>query len=510
MRTTPSPSRLTALRPACRPARNPAPAAVIGHGTTPRQMNTATDAVEMTRLNRAERGGGGRRGGVQRHQRQDQEDAIAGAENPEYTASTSTSTKTGEPLHGAGRDVDRSGGVRPRRCRRWRQPAGITAPRCAQPHRVDDGQELRAQHGTEQAYMGQPSAPARRSPAASSHGPASPSKAAHSATFTAMTLSSAAMPASISNGTPSVTCLPPSPPPRRRALPARTSTTWPASTCPPSSPFIVPWQYGVAWQYNPIIVLSTSDSAAGDMNMYERLTAEPAAAIRGGELAGGSAPPPVRDFARLRGIGPSTAARVHASPRQQGLVIGGGRGTFRARAADGCRPRCRRRQVRVIGRSAVALEAQEPRAAPKAAPPQPDLAAPIGQASPLGRTSIQRALAAHFAGMGWMSRRSGSAPRMADRPHCRRRWRSRSAGSGWRPTPSPIPAGSSPPASLAWTWNRRFDGDGPCRTSWSGYRAAGGSRRCTACPWRICPWAGSCRRSAAAPSPSWPASMISR
>ncbi|WZB60734.1 GntR family transcriptional regulator [Achromobacter xylosoxidans] len=65
------------------------------------------------------------------------------------------------------------------------------------------------------------------------------------------------------------------------------------------------------------------------MNLYERLTAELAAAIRGGELAGGSALPPVREFARLRGIGPSTAARVYASLRQQGLVIGEvGRGTF--------------------------------------------------------------------------------------------------------------------------------------------------------------------------------------
>ena len=100
-------------------------------------------------------------------------------------------------------------------------------------------------------------------------------------------------------------------------------------------PFIVPWQYGVAWQYNPIIVLSTSDSAAGDMNLYERLTAELAAAIRGGNCRG-SALPPVREFARLRGIGPSTAARVYASLRQQGWPLAKGRGTFvRERPMDG-------------------------------------------------------------------------------------------------------------------------------------------------------------------------------
>ena len=137
------------------------------------------------------------------------------------------------------------------------------------------------------------------------------------------------------------------------------------------------------------------------MNMYERLTAELAAAIRGGELAGGSALPPVRDFARLRGIGPSTAARVYASLRQQGLVIGEvGRGTFvRERPMD-AGPLSAAARYASLGRSAVALEAQELRAALKAVAAQPDLAQLTGQASPLGRTSIQRALAAHFAGMG--------------------------------------------------------------------------------------------------------------
>lgn len=86
------------------------------------------------------------------------------------------------------------------------------------------------------------------------------------------------------------------------------------------------------------------------MNLYERLTAELAAAIRGGELAGGSALPPVREFARLRGIGPSTAARVYASLRQQGLVIGEvGRGTFvRERPMD-AGPLSAAASVRVIG-----------------------------------------------------------------------------------------------------------------------------------------------------------------
>lgn len=53
-----------------------------------------------------------------------------------------------------------------------------------------------------------------------------------------------------------------------------------------------------------------------------------------------------------------------------------------------------------LGRSAVALEAQDLRAALKAVAAQPDLAQLTGQASPLGRTSVQRALAAHFVGMG--------------------------------------------------------------------------------------------------------------
>ena len=140
------------------------------------------------------------------------------------------------------------------------------------------------------------------------------------------------------------------------------------------------------------IVLSTSDSAAGDMNMYERLTAELAAAIRGGELAGGSALPP-GDFARLRGIGPSTAARV-ASLRQQGLVIGEvGRGTF-VRAADGCRPAVGGGQVRVIGpqRRGAGGAGAARRAQGSCRPARPGAADRTGQ--PLGRTSIQRALAA--------------------------------------------------------------------------------------------------------------------
>lgn len=137
------------------------------------------------------------------------------------------------------------------------------------------------------------------------------------------------------------------------------------------------------------------------MNLYERLTAELAAAIRGGELAGGSALPPVREFARLRGIGPSTAARVYASLRQQGLVIGEvGRGTFVRERPMGAGPLSAAARYASLGRSAVALEAQDLRAALKAVAAQPDLAQLTGQASPLGRTSVQRALAAHFVGMG--------------------------------------------------------------------------------------------------------------
>ena len=165
-----------------------------------------------------------------------------------------------------------------------------------------------------------------------------------------------------------------------------------------------------------------------------------------------------------------------------------------------------------LGRSAVALEAQELRAALKAVAAQPDLAQLTGQASPLGRTSIQRALAAHFAGMGLdvppericVAHGGQAALRLAALAIAQRGQRVAADAityPGWKLVASQLGLDLEPIA---------FDGDGPCRTSWSGYCAAGGSRRCTACPWRICPWAGSCRRSAAAPSPSWPASMISR
>ena len=246
------------------------------------------------------------------------------------------------------------------------------------------------------------------------------------------------------------------------------------------------------------------------MNMYERLTAELAAAIRGGELAGGSAAAGAgfRQAARHR----SQHRRAgHASLRQQGLVIGEvGRGTFvRERPMD-AGPLSAAARYASLGRSAVALEAQELRAALKACrPARPGAADRTRPARWAGRRSSGPWLRISPE-WGWMSRRSGSASRMADRPRAAGGAGDRAArGSGWRPTPSPIPAGSSSPASSAWTWNRSPSTATVRRTSWSGYCAAGGSRRCTACPWRICPWAGSCR-AALPPSPSWPASMISR
>ena len=136
------------------------------------------------------------------------------------------------------------------------------------------------------------------------------------------------------------------------------------------------------------------------MNLYERLTAELAAAIRGGELAGGSALPPVREFARLRGIGPSTAARSTPACGNGAGHWRSGTRHLRARAADGRGSAVGAARYASLGRSAVALEAQDLRAALKAVAAQPDLAQLTGQTSPLGRTSIQQALAAHFAGMG--------------------------------------------------------------------------------------------------------------
>ena len=212
--------------------------------------------------------------------------------------------------------------------------------------------------------------------------------------------------------------------------------------------------------------------------MYERLTAELAAAIRGGELAGGSAPP-VRDFARLRGIGPSTAARVHASLRQQGWS------SVKSDAAPSCESgrwmpaAVGGARYASLGRSAVALEAQELRAALKAVAAQPDLAQLTGQASPLGRTSIQRALAAHFAGMGLdvppericVAHGGQAALRLAALAIAQRGQRVAADAityPGWKLVASQLGLDLEPIA---------FDGDGPCRTSWSGYCAAGGSRR---------------------------------
>ena len=229
------------------------------------------------------------------------------------------------------------------------------------------------------------------------------------------------------------------------------------------------------------------------MNLYERLTAELAAAIRGGELAGGSALPPVREFARLRGIGPSTAARVYASLRQQGLAIGEvGRGTFvRERPMD-AGPLSAAARYASLGRSAVALEAQDLRAALKAVAAQPDLAQLTGQTSPLGRTSIQQALAAHFAGMGLnappericVAHGGQAALRLAALAIAQRGQRVAADAityPGWKLVAGQLGLDLEPIA---------FDRDGPCPMSWSGHCAAGGSRRSIACPWRICPWAG--------------------
>ena len=108
------------------------------------------------------------------------------------------------------------------------------------------------------------------------------------------------------------------------------------------------------------------------MNLYERLTAELAAAIRGGELAGGSALPPVREFARLRGIGPSTAARVTPACGNRGWPLAKWDAAPSCASGRWTRVRCRRPPYASLGRSAVALEAQDLRAALKAVAAQPD------------------------------------------------------------------------------------------------------------------------------------------
>ncbi|WZB60733.1 hypothetical protein WJ970_23480 [Achromobacter xylosoxidans] len=103
----------------------------------------------------------------------------------------------------------------------------------------------------------------------------------------------------------------------------------------------------------------------------------------------------------------------------------------------------------------MALEAQDLRAALKAVAAQPDLAQLTGQASPLGRTSVQRALAAHFVGMGLdvppgqicVAHGGQAALRLAALAIAQR-------GQRVAATPSPTQAGSSSPASSAWIWNR--------------------------------------------------------
>lgn len=137
------------------------------------------------------------------------------------------------------------------------------------------------------------------------------------------------------------------------------------------------------------------------MNLYERLVEELAAAILDGRLAAGSALPPVREFARQRGIGPSTAARVYASLRQQGLVIGEvGRGTYvRERPMD-AGPLAAEARYASLGRSAVAIGPQQLQAALRAVARQPDLERLTGQMSPLGNAAIRQALATHFSGLG--------------------------------------------------------------------------------------------------------------
>ena len=144
-----------------------------------------------------------------------------------------------------------------------------------------------------------------------------------------------------------------------------------------------------------------------------------------------------------------------------------------------------------LGRSAVALEAQDLRAALKAVAAQPDLAQLTGQTSPLGRTSIQQALAAHFAGMGLnappericVAHGGQAALRLAALAIAQRGQRVAADAityPGWKLVAGQLGLDLEPIA---------FDRDGlPDELERTLRRRR--IKRSIACPWRICPWAG--------------------
>jgi len=133
------------------------------------------------------------------------------------------------------------------------------------------------------------------------------------------------------------------------------------------------------------------------MKIYERLSDELANAIASGRLKGGTALPTVRNFARQRQIGLSTAARVYAELQRQGLVTGEvGRGTFvRDRPIDPGPLAAAARYASTV-RLAESIDASTLRLALRAVSGLPDLERLNAQYSPLGNSAVRRALAVHL------------------------------------------------------------------------------------------------------------------
>jgi DNA-binding transcriptional MocR family regulator len=137
------------------------------------------------------------------------------------------------------------------------------------------------------------------------------------------------------------------------------------------------------------------------MKIYQRLAAELATAIRDGRLTPGTALAPIREFARQRGIGPSTAARVYEDLRRQELVTGEvGRGTFVRERLREPGPLSAEARYTAKARLAEGITPQALRAALKAVSALPNVERLTAQISPLGNLALRRALADHLAAQG--------------------------------------------------------------------------------------------------------------
>ncbi|MDH6234574.1 DNA-binding transcriptional MocR family regulator [Mesorhizobium soli] len=137
------------------------------------------------------------------------------------------------------------------------------------------------------------------------------------------------------------------------------------------------------------------------MKIYERLAAELATAIREGRFPSGFALPPIREFARQRGIGHSTAARVYGDLRLQGLVTGEvGRGTFVRERPRELGPLSAEVRYTAKARLAEGITPQNLRTALKAVSALPNVERLTAQISPLGNLVLRRALSHYLAAQG--------------------------------------------------------------------------------------------------------------